>query len=103
MFSVSSTGSWAELQLPCSLSKEGELSEDMLQNLFYNLPPQTLEKEAFSGLNFVHLCMDQSSLIYDTKQGIFTICTIKIALLADGNEKAPSASGRKYEKIDRYN
>ena len=48
MFSVSTTGSWAELQLSCSLSKEGELSEDMLQNLFYNLPPQTLQMQTRS-------------------------------------------------------
>jgi len=42
MFSESSTGSWAELQLPCCLSKKGELPENMLQNLFLNLPPQTV-------------------------------------------------------------
>ena len=33
MFSGSSTGSWAELQLPCSQSKQGELSENISQNL----------------------------------------------------------------------
>ena len=42
MFSESSTGSWAELQLPCCPSKQGELPENMLQNLFLNLPPQTV-------------------------------------------------------------
>ena len=36
MLSESSTGSWAELQLQCSLSKEGDP--------FYNLPPQTVYK-----------------------------------------------------------
>ena len=44
MFSESSTGSWAELQLPCCPSKQGELPENMLQNLLHNLqlPPQTV-------------------------------------------------------------
>ena len=42
MFSESSTGSWAELQLPSCPSKQGELLENMLQNLFLNLPPQTV-------------------------------------------------------------
>ena len=42
MFSESSTGSWAELQLPYCPSKEGELPENMLQNLLQNLPPQTV-------------------------------------------------------------
>ena len=46
MFSESSTGSWAELQLPCSPSKQGELLDNMLQNLSLNLPPQTVEKTA---------------------------------------------------------
>ena len=39
MFSASSTGSWADLQLPCCPSKQGELPENMLQNLLLNLPP----------------------------------------------------------------
>ena len=43
MFSQSSTGSWAELQLPCCPSKKGELPENMLQNLLHNLPPQTVQ------------------------------------------------------------
>ena len=42
MFSESSTGSWAELQLPCCPSKQRELPENMLQNLLPNLPPQTV-------------------------------------------------------------
>ena len=42
MFSESYTGSWAELQLPCCPSKQGELPENMLQNLLRNLPPQTV-------------------------------------------------------------
>ena len=42
MFSESSTGSWAELKLPCCPSKQEEFSENMLQNLFLNLPPQTV-------------------------------------------------------------
>ena len=41
MFSESSTGSWAEMQLPCCPSKQEELIENMLQNLLHNLPPQT--------------------------------------------------------------
>ena len=40
MFSESSTGSWAELQLPCCLSKQWTLPENMKQNLLLNLPPQ---------------------------------------------------------------
>ena len=40
MFSESSRGSWTELQLPCFSSKQAELSENMLQNLRNNLPPQ---------------------------------------------------------------
>ena len=42
MSSESSTGSWAELQLPCCPSKEGELPENMLQNLLLYLLPQTV-------------------------------------------------------------
>ena len=42
IFSESSTGSWADLQLPCCPSKQGELPENMLQNLLLNLPPQTV-------------------------------------------------------------
>ena len=48
MFSESSTGSWAELQLPCCPSKQGELQENMLQNLFLKLPPQTVPWQAWS-------------------------------------------------------
>ena len=39
MFPESSTVSWAELQLPCCPSKQGELPENMAQNLLLNLPP----------------------------------------------------------------
>ena len=42
MFSESSTGRWAVMQLPCCPSKQGELSENILQNLFNNLTPQTV-------------------------------------------------------------
>ena len=42
MFSESSTGNWAELQLPCCTSKKGELPENILQHLLHNLPPQTI-------------------------------------------------------------
>ena len=34
MFSESSTGCWAVLQLPCCPSKQRELSENILHNLF---------------------------------------------------------------------
>ena len=44
MFCESSTGSWAELQLPCCPSKHGELRKNMLQNLLINLPPQTVDQ-----------------------------------------------------------
>ena len=42
MLSESSTGRWAGLQLPsCQLQcKQGELSENILQNLFHNLTPR---------------------------------------------------------------
>jgi len=42
MFSESSTGIWAQLQLPCCPSKLGELKENILQNLFLDLPPQNV-------------------------------------------------------------
>ena len=42
MFSASSPSHWAVLQLPCCPSKQRELSEHILQNLFLNLPPQTV-------------------------------------------------------------
>ena len=42
MFSESFTGSWSELQLPCCPSKQGELPENMLQDLLLYLPPQTV-------------------------------------------------------------
>ena len=42
MFSESSTGCWAVLQVPCCL---GELTENILQHLFNKLPPQTEEMQ----------------------------------------------------------
>ena len=39
LFSESSTGRWAIMQLPCCPSKEGELSERILQNLRNKWPP----------------------------------------------------------------
>ena len=48
MYSESSTGSWAELQLPCSPSKQGELGENRLQNLQNKWPPRPVEKDSFS-------------------------------------------------------
>ena len=47
MISVSSTGCWAVLQLPCCPSKQGELPEKMLQNLLHKLTPQTVETGYF--------------------------------------------------------
>ena len=42
MYSESSPGHWAVLQLPRCPSKEGELSENILQNLLNKWPPQTV-------------------------------------------------------------
>ena len=42
MFFESSTGRWAVLQLLCCPCKQGELSENILQNIFHNLTPQTV-------------------------------------------------------------
>ena len=42
MFSKSSIGCWSVLQLPCCPSKQGELTENILQHFFYKLPPQTV-------------------------------------------------------------
>ena len=42
MVSESSPGRWAVPQLPCCPSKQGELSENILQNLRNKLPPQTV-------------------------------------------------------------
>ena len=42
MFSGSSTGRWAVLQLSCCPRKQGGLSENILKNLRNNLPPQTV-------------------------------------------------------------
>ena len=42
MFSESSTGSWAELQLPRCPSKQVRLQENKSQHLLDNLPPQTV-------------------------------------------------------------
>ena len=39
MLSESSTGIWAELQLPCCPSKQGELLANLLQNLRNKWPP----------------------------------------------------------------
>ena len=47
MFSESSAGRWAVLQLPCGPNKENELSEKSQQNLFHDLPPQTVEADTF--------------------------------------------------------
>ena len=42
MFSESSPGRWAVLQLPCCPSKQGELSDNFFQNRSHNLTPQTV-------------------------------------------------------------
>ena len=60
MFSESSTGSWAELQLAGCPSKQGELPENMLQNLLLNLLPQTVcntgeNKHSFDA--YPNICM----------------------------------------------
>ena len=39
LFSENSSGSWAVLELPCSPSKQGELLENILQNLRNKWPP----------------------------------------------------------------
>jgi len=39
LFSESSPGPWAALQLPCCPSKQGELLENILQNLWNKWPP----------------------------------------------------------------
>ena len=39
---MSSIGRWAVLQLPCRPSKQGELSENILQHRFNKLSPQTV-------------------------------------------------------------
>ena len=54
MFSESSTGSCAELQLPCCPIKQGELPENMLQNLFLNLSPQTVYERSIRSLKKCH-------------------------------------------------
>ena len=43
MFSESSTGHWAVLRLPCCPSKQGNLSENILQNIFHNPTPKTVQ------------------------------------------------------------
>ena len=53
MFSESSTGSWAKLQLLCCPSKQGELPKNMSQNLLHNLPPKTVECPFFSAKNYI--------------------------------------------------
>ena len=45
MFSESSTGGWAVLQLSCCISKQGEHSENILQNLFHNPTTQTVDTD----------------------------------------------------------
>ena len=52
MFSESSTGSWAELQMPCCPSKKEELPENTLQNLLHNLPPKTVKGSCFENAFF---------------------------------------------------
>ena len=42
MFSESSSGPRAVLQVPCCLNKQGELSENIIQNLQNKLPIQTV-------------------------------------------------------------
>ena len=48
MFSGSSTGRGAVLQLLCCPSKQGGLSENMLQNLIHNLTAQTVHRMPLS-------------------------------------------------------
>ena len=47
------TGRWAVLQLPCCPSKQGELSKNILQNLFNRLPPQTVFSNPKSRLHLI--------------------------------------------------
>ena len=51
MFFESSPGCWAVLQLPCCPGNQGELPENILQNLFNKLPPQTVYKFCFRYLS----------------------------------------------------
>ena len=60
MISESSTGNWAEVQLPCCTNKQGELPENMLQHLLHNLPPHTVLHVAYLGARFeYHDFLDQ--------------------------------------------
>lgn len=43
MFSESSTGHWAVLQLLYCPSEQDELAENSLHNLFHNLTPQSVD------------------------------------------------------------
>ena len=44
LFSESSPGRWAILQLPCCPSKQGELLENILQNLWGKWPPHPVQR-----------------------------------------------------------
>ena len=46
MFSESSTGRWAVLQLTCCPRNQGKLSENILQNLFHNPTPLPAQHES---------------------------------------------------------
>ena len=65
MFSESSTGNWAELQLPCCPSKQGELPENMLQNLFSTCRPRLClhrnQDAATSLASVLDPCVDKAS------------------------------------------
>ena len=59
-----STGSWAELQLPCCPSKQGELSENILQNHFLNLPPKTSSNLGVWNWPYIHLCQNSIAIVF---------------------------------------
>ena len=69
-FYESCTGRWAVLHLPCSPSKQEEISKNMLQNLRNKLPPQTVSK-------LIHFPLfDVTSVVFQVK---IPLCQVDLA------------------------
>ena len=66
MFSESSPGCWAVLQLHCCPSKQGELKENLLQNLWNKWPPHMVYLEWKSQENQHLIIEPDGKKIYST-------------------------------------
>ena len=93
ILSESSTGRWAVLQLPCCPSKQGELSENILKNLFHSLPPQTVKCKLT--LQVLHLLPKHDLRLLDAADRVLRRGPLRLS------EESPDAQQRQLLQSQR--